>query len=348
MNDEVGTPVIDWGCRLSDAVREALVAGRLEDAQKLARDGDGQTRSLAKEYAYMFRGLGTTIRVLLPLLQSTLRRDDEPARAQLVAVLRRFHTEMRAAMAEAYDTAASIATPAATHSVEAEIAEVERVLGEGESRFNREQTQLADAIVQAISSGDVPRAQALIDVKERRQYVPLHDRLVRFMADAFGWVYARYGADELMRFHLATADGQRRGFEKWDQLDAHQFAHITAFLLKQHMGRVAVSEDDDKFTIEQTPCGSGGRLRLSGAYDGADALPIVDEVGPLTLGQPSLPVYCTHCPVWNTVATIQWFGRPHWVFENASRMNGSCTLHIYKRRDGAPTEYINRLTASLA
>jgi hypothetical protein len=56
-------------------------------------------------------------------------------------------------------------------------------------------------------------------------------------------------------------------------------------------------------------------------------------------------VYCSHCPIWNGVAPLRWFGRPHWVFERPSRPDGSCTLHIYKRRDGAPATYIRALTA---
>jgi hypothetical protein len=47
-----------WGRRLSDAIREALDAGDLASARRLALDGDGQARSLEKKYALMYRGLG--------------------------------------------------------------------------------------------------------------------------------------------------------------------------------------------------------------------------------------------------------------------------------------------------
>lgn len=94
------------------------------------------------------------------------------------------------------------------------------------------------------------------------------------------------------------------------------------------MGRLEVTEDAEKFTIEQSPCGSGGTLVLRGAHAGPAALPYVEEPGPLTAGEPRLPVYCSHCPIWNGVAPLRWFGRPHWVFERPSRPDGSCTLHI--------------------
>ncbi len=332
-----------WGRRLTDQVKEVLADRRLDEALRLVGEGDGQTKSLAKEFAMMFRGLGITIRVMLPLLGSTAAVEDAPARIELIGILRRFREQMRATMSDVYDDPSIPLRPCADPvpgSVDEETAKTVSLLAESEYCFDIEQTQLAERIVSAIGRGDVDDALALIEFKERRQYVPLHDHLVRFMADAFGWVYAQFGPDELMRFHLATAEGQRRGFEKWDQLEASEFARISAFLLKQHMGTVEVREDEEKFTIEQTPCGSGGRLQVSGAYEGAHALPVVRDIGPLTLGQPSLPVYCTHCPVWNTVATLRWFGRPHWVFENAARRDGSCTLHVYKRRDGAPREYV--------
>jgi hypothetical protein len=167
------------------------------------------------------------------------------------------------------------------------------------------------------------------------------------MAESFGWVLRRFGAEELLRFHLATAEGQRPGLEKWERMPAAEFAWTSAFLLKQHLGQVSVREDEEKFTIDQTPCGSGGRLRLGDAYIGPDALPFVETPGPLTFGQPRLPVYCSHCAVWNGVATLRWFGRAHWIFEDAARADGGCRLHIYKKREDAPAEYTRLLAPDI-
>jgi hypothetical protein len=244
-------------------------------------------------------------------------------------------------MRRAWGEAVTVSGPPGT--LDEEIARAARVLEAGEAAFDRGQARLADDVVRAIDAADAARARALVDAKERDQYLPLHDRLVRFMAESFGWVLRRLGPAELQRVHLATAEGQRPGFEKWERMSADEFTRASAFLLKQHMGRVAVREDDEKFTIEQAPCGSGGRLLLGGAYAGPDALPFVEERGPLTLGQRRLPVYCSHCPIWNGVAPVEWFGRPHWVFDEPARPDGGCTVHIYKRRDGAPTAYLERL-----
>ena len=337
----------EWGRRLSDRIRAALDAGDMASARRLALEGDGQARSLEKEYVLMYRGLGITIRVLLRLL------GERPARAGLTPLLRRFRGDMIALMEAAYASPESrrvvgtlrngVATgPAENASAERD--RTARLLEVAEERFVAEQARLARAALAALEAADVSRARALVDDKERGQYVPLHDRMIRLMADVFGHILREFGPAELLRFHLETAEGQRPGFEKWERMSAADFAQASAFLLKQHMGQVEVREDEEKFTIAQAPCGSGGRLRLGGAYSGADALPFVEEPGPLTLGQERFPVYCSHCPVWNGVAPVAWFGRPHWVFDAPARADGSCTLHVFKRREGAPADYLARLS----
>jgi hypothetical protein len=334
----------DWGERLSDRIRRALEAGDLDGAGRLAAEGDGLARSLGKEYALMYKGLGVTLRVMLGLMDEAAGRPRarEAGRA-LAAVLARFHRDWLALLAGAYgEAAASVlaslrdAPPAdATDHVAATL----RFLAAAEGLFDREQARVAGEVAAAIAARDGARARAALDRKERGQYAPLHDRLVRLMAEIFGLVLERGGPEALARFHRATAEGQRRGFEAWERMEAGEFARATALLLRQHMGVVQVREDDDRYTIVQTPCGSGGRLRLEGAYRGPAALPFVDGPGPLTHGQARFAVYCTHCPIWNGVAPLEWFGRPHWVFEDPSRADGSCTLHIMKRRDGAGPGY---------
>lgn len=345
----MAVPIEEWGRRLSDALRAALESGDSTLARRLALEGDGQARSLAKEYTFMVRGLGITIRVLLPLLGETAARADAAgggADAQIAAaaLIRRFRDRLAEAMRRAWGEQACASE--AQGSLAQEIERTARALEAGEARFEREQARLADEVVRAIEAQDSARALALLERKEQDEYLPLHDQLVRFMAQSFGWVLERYGPDELLRFHLATAAGQRPGFEKWEKMPAAEFAWTSAFLLKQHMGQVRVREDAVKFTIDQTPCGSGGHLRLAGAYAGPAALPFVEAPGALTFGQPRLPVYCSHCAVWNGVATLQWFGRAHWVFENAARADGGCRLHIYKQREDAPAEYARMLTGA--
>ena len=232
-------PICEWGRRLSDALRAALDAGDLRAARRLALEGDGQARSLAKEYALMHRGLGITVRVLLGLLANT-------ASAEVAALIRRFRVDMARLMAPTGREEPATAYP--TDGFDEELRRAARCLEAGEEQFDQEQARLADEAVLAIEAGDVGRAHACLDLKEGGHYVPRHDRLIRFMAESFGWVLRRSGPTALLDLHVATAAGQRRGFERWEQMSPEEFAWTSAYLLKQHMGRLEVTEDAEKFT----------------------------------------------------------------------------------------------------
>ncbi|MBK8763596.1 MAG: hypothetical protein IPM01_02775 [Burkholderiaceae bacterium] len=348
----------DWGRRLSDALRAAIGRNDLAAALALARDGDGQARSLASEFLLMSRGLGITVRVLLGQLGGltgglTPSSGTVPDSQALERDLRRLLADFRGSLEGSQEggrgsvlgdgLAGGQAGDRGGESLP-EVAQFTlRVLQARQQRFESDQALAAQQVIDALLAHDAARASQWLERKEIHDYLPYHDRLVRFMADSFGFVLERFGDQGLLRFHLDTAEGQRAGFEKWEKQSAAEFARTSAFLLKQHMGQVAVTEDDEKFTIVQTPCGSGGRLQTEGAYRGAHPLPFVSTPGPLTLGAPRIPVYCSHCPAWNGVATMRWFGRAHWIFDHPARADGSCTLHVYKRAEDVPAEFNARL-----
>ena len=331
-----------WGARLSGQMRAALVGGDVTAARQLALHGDGQTRDLAREYAFMIHGLGFTLQILLRLLLETAARGQaqygvavhaaSAAEADLAALL----TRLQQALGDgAENNAPSLAAGSApTLLADACI----RALKAAQERFTLDQARRADEVLEALAQDQAEPAIGLLDAKDEA-YLALHDPMVRFMADSFAWVFNHFGKKALLDFHMAGAEGQRAGFEKWEQMPAAEFAATTAFLLKQHMGQVEVREDERRFTIHQSLCGSGGRLRLAGAYDGPQSLPFVEGPGPLTFGEARMPVYCTHCAIWNGTATLRWFGRAQWVFEQPAREDGSCTLHIYKRREDIPADY---------
>jgi len=330
-----------WGRRLSDTLRETLRRGDLTAAIQLVENGDGMARSLAKEFNMMYRGLGITIRVMLESLAGIAA--DTRAEAAFAAHCLRFAADMNRLMHEAWG--APLADPPTGLSAAEAAALVVATLADGEAGFDRAHADNAGATLVAIEAEDADAAIALVTRKVDALYLPLHDRLVRFMADSMAFALTHGGDDGLFRFQMETAEGQRAGFDKWEQMSAAEFAQASAFLLKMHMGEVTVSEDERRFTLHQKLCGSGGRLRTMGAYEGPDALPFVEHPGPLTFGQPRLPVYCSHCPIWNGTATLRWYGRVHWLFDGAARADGSCTAHIYKRREDQPEALVAPLRA---
>ena len=336
-------PTEAWGRRLSDHLAEAIRSGDFEAASRLVRQGDGQARSLAKEFTLMDRGLCITVRVLLRLLEDLAGRRraaaDDSAVSDAATMIVRFRSAVRSSGGLDRGSEVEGAPGALTDEIGNAIA----ALDLGERQFEADQSQRAEEIADAIERHDGVVALRLLELKERSAYLPRHDCLVRFMADSFAWVLRYCGEQELLQFHLATAELQRPGFERWERMSAAEFAWTSAYLLKQHMGQVSVNEDGEKFTIVQSPCGSGGRLRRAGAYDYPEGLPFVETPGPLTFGEKRLPVYCSHCAIWNGVATLRWFGRAHWVFDEPAREDGGCTLHIYKQSKWAPADYAARL-----
>jgi hypothetical protein len=325
----------EWGIRLSDRVRAALSAGDIEVARRLVAEGDGMAKSLEKEYSLMAKGLGISIRALLDLVEDAARRATDEGRRALSETLRLFCGDIE--KLACCDEDAEPADPGGW------LARTRRRLTEAEVHFDGEHRSLAQRILEALDRRDGVTARELVDRKELSEFVPLHDRLVRFMAEVWGWVLEHLGVEELRRFHLAAAEAQRRGFEAWQRLPAEGFARATAFLVRQHMGDTTILEDDEKFRFVLSPCGSGGRLRLGGAYEGPGGLPHVEDPSPLTFGKPTLPVYCSHCPMWNSVSSAAWFGHPQWVYHDPSRTDGSCTMSIYKRPENIPGEFLRRL-----
>ena len=106
-----------WSERLSDRIRAALDAGDRELARRLALEGDGEARSLAKEYTLMYKGLGITVRVLLGLLGDLFGRGAAAPGAEraLTDLLARFRADMIAALHRACpDDAEAVALGEAT------------------------------------------------------------------------------------------------------------------------------------------------------------------------------------------------------------------------------------------
>jgi hypothetical protein len=318
-------PVEEWGRRLTDAVRAALDAGDLERGLRLVREGDGQARSLATEYFFMFKGLLVTTRVIIDTLLA------EPADG-LPSLLNGFRRDFATAMNRSFDGYGVAVVPAAADDPATEAEATTELLDEGLSRFERGQRALAAGIEQAIEAGDVPGARRAVDEKVDRQFRPMHDAMIRFFADSMGWVHRRRGHEGLLRFQLVLAEGQRVGIDRWEAMPVDEFARTFVFLLKQHLGEMEVREEADHFVIDQSLCGSGGRLIASGAYEGPSALPMVEGPSPLTAGRAEFPAYCTHCPGWNAMAPEQWYGHPHVEYPDPARPDGSCLLHIPKAR----------------
>lgn len=315
-----------WGRRLSDAIRSAVDAGDITSASRMARQGDGQTRSLAKEYFLMIRGLRVTVSVIIDELRGATVRSSDPS-----GLVRGLRSDLLSLTEQVFD--GRLVSVAGEKSLDPDagcLSALDRVA----RRFEEEQEQLAALAIAALEEGRGTDALAILDRKESGQFLPLHDRLILFMAESFAFVYDVGGAQAVTEFQRRVAAGQRAGFDAWESMSEREFVRSFAFLLKQHLGQVSVREEPDRFVLEQSLCGSGGRLLAGGAYAGDGALPFVPTVVSPGADPVPMPAYCTHCPAWNTFAPIDWYGRPHLLFVDPARPDGGCTVHVPKRAAG--------------
>ncbi len=211
-----------------------------------------------------------------------------------------------------------------------------------EGAFRVEQEALAARISAAVAAGDLDQVRVLLDERDR-QHQLIHDLFIDMKAGFYSYIGKVFGDERLEGILRHTGERQRQGFERWESLPVEDFVRASAHLLKTHMGSVTVSEDAERFTITQDPCGSGGRLMRHGAYDGADGLYRLGPPQAMGFGKPDFPSYCAHCAVWNNIQCIEWFGHPQWAIDPPATPGGPCRIHIYKDPRVIPAHYYEQV-----
>ena len=208
--------------------------------------------------------------------------------------------------------------------------------------FRVEQAAIAARITTAVEAGKYDEARELLCERDR-QHRSIHDQFIDIMAGFHAYVGKVFGDQRLEGLFRHVGERQRQGFEKWESLLAEDFVRASAQLLKSHMGNVTVTEDDEKFTITQDPCGSGGRLMREGAYDGPEGLYRIATPPAMTFGKADFPSYCAHCAVWNNIQCIEWFGHPQWSIDHPASPAERCRIHIYKSPNKIAARYYEQV-----
>lgn len=317
-------PLEDWSESLTERILSSLSAGEIVRALELTSQGDGRARNLASEFRLMHKGLGITLRVTLDLLD-----EDQPLTQDTKnLILRKFYTKYLS-LAVQHLRPSAPAVPRFTQDAFVSSAEVTALLEWVEAQFSRDQSARAEEIRAGIERQSPEVVQLLLE-KRDEGFRPIHDAIIEVLAEVFSLVVDNGGNDALYRFQLRLAEGQRAGIDAWDKSGSRQTAEAFAHLLVQHMGSFDVEELEDRYLITQQLCGSGGQLIRKGRYQGDESLRIVPGPSEVTGGHQSLPAYCTHCPMWNTIAPKIWYGHEHVRFVDPAKPDGSCTLAVMK------------------
>jgi len=218
------------------------------------------------------------------------------------------------------------------------------MMEELESFYRRDGEEYTARVQAALSRRDGAEAARLL-AEKRERHRASHDRYVDFMAQLMSMVTRNWGQAGLEQMLKAVADEARDAmFAPAQQLSFDDRVNVWAKALRNHLGHINVTEDQEKVTIRQDPCGSGGRLMRSGAYDGETALArVTGEM--ISLGAKDFPVYCTHCPVWLGERHKEWFGAPEWTLTPPANNTAPCIIHFYKDKAKIPRDYLRKLEA---
>jgi hypothetical protein len=105
----------------------------------------------------------------------------------------------------------------------------------------------------------------------------------------------------------------------------------TARMLHGHFTVFTITEDDEKFTIHQDPCGTCTTQLTDGRYAPPLDLAVVREAHPVTGGRGNTPIYRTHIPVMHVLMAREELGVP-WPLPMcpAGLGTGPCPSHIFK------------------
>ena len=134
-----------------------------------------------------------------------------------------------------------------------------------------------DRAIAAMDRGDIDAARVLCE-EMKHEWRYLHDLMVEGIAGLISFVQERLG-DEGVADAWTSGQGRgwRRDVEAIAKRDRRQIVLALAATWRAHScsgtgphpGAFTVTEDDEKFTFEMHPCGSGQRLVRMGRYEGS-------------------------------------------------------------------------------
>ena len=179
----------------------------------------------------------------------------------------------------------------------------------------------------------------------------LHDLIFEFNHSA-PTVAAKSMGEEYSQELVEESFGQLPGLDAlWDALSSWQPLQVAAWLaehLRDHFtgknrdGEVQIIEDDEKYRLVFSPCGSGGTLKLRHKQSGGDQYFYKKPCAATWGKENSVTPYCTHC-AFNEVSSIKRVGFPLWVTEYDENPSNPCGWTVYKDPKNIPEKYFTRL-----
>ncbi|UWP79845.1 hypothetical protein [Dactylosporangium fulvum] len=189
---------------------------------------------------------------------------------------------------------------------------------------------MVDEVAEAVGRGDADSALAIFDHREA-EWRSAVDVLRDWLSTLLSQVYANYGPDELEAFHRRRGEDALRGLMNDIDRPAGERLVNLVRLLQGHFTDLVISEDDEKFTIVQDPCGTCARQVIDGRFAAGLGLAVVADEHRVTWGGRPTTIYRTHVPIWHVEMACERLGVP-WPVNlcPAGLDGGACTILLYK------------------
>jgi hypothetical protein len=185
----------------------------------------------------------------------------------------------------------------------------------------------------------------------------LHDGFCDWTYADLDYIAKNYGEEEIPKLLRYVYGILTKSVYKFvEGMTLEDMVYRSAELNRSHRagpgesGQIKITEEEDRYIMSFDPCGSGGRMRRTGAIDG---IPPRTEP-PFNLGKTTkpydwswgktgVPYYCAHCCVWNEQIAIETIGYPVRVTEYNEDPEGPCAFIYYKDPDLIPEHYFTRV-----
>jgi hypothetical protein len=185
--------------------------------------------------------------------------------------------------------------------------------------------------IQAVEAGRTE--DAIKYIKELHEdFKPLQDKFGEWIQSLLAFISTKIGEDAVEEaLHKTFLDVYKERYEPKRKMTPEELVKVQARVLRLHYNDFYVEEDDEKFVLVMSFCGSGGRIQKLTKADGK-----TKKAYPWSFNQKGLNYFCCHCKVFELGAKVFGLDMLHVEHtplfdENGNPTGKTCRQTIYKK-----------------